>query len=127
MESLSEASRSRLDTLRLIAAVVLISGAMFAFYYLDHRLLLLGRLALLAVGAAAGIAVGYQTTIGRYVWGIIIGSRIELRKVVWPTRQQSIQVTLLVAVVVLLTALFLWLVDSTLLFAIKHLTGGSLQ
>lgn len=127
MESLSEGSGSRLDTLLLFAAVLLIGGAMFAFYYLDGRILLLGRLAVLAIGVAGGIVIGYQTAVGRLAWDTMLGSRIELRKVVWPSRQQSIQVTLLVAVVVLLTALFLWLVDTGLLFAIKHVTGGSLQ
>ena len=82
---------------------------------------------MLATGIAGGILIGYQTAIGRLAWDTMLGSRIELRKVVWPSRQQSIQVTLLVAVVVLLTALFLWLVDTGLLFAIKHVTGGSLQ
>lgn len=127
MESLSEESASRLDTLYLVVAILLICGAMFAFYYLDHRLLLIGRLAVLAAGTAAGVAVGYRTTLGQQAWSALTGSRVEMRKVVWPTRQQSIQATLMIAVVVLLTAVFLWLVDTALLFAVKHLTGGTLQ
>ena len=125
MESLSEESASHLDTLYLVVAILLIGGAMFAFYYFDHQFGFLERLGILAVGTVAGIAVGYRTQIGQQSWGAIVGSRIEMRKVVWPSRQQSVQLTLLVAVVVLLTALFLWLVDSTLLFAIKFVTGGA--
>ncbi len=104
---------------------------MFAFYYFDrvpllgHQLVFLERLAILILGTVAGVAVGYQTQIGQQTWGAIVGSRIEMRKVVWPSRQQSVQVTLMVAVVVLLTALFLWLVDTSLLFAIKYVTGGA--
>lgn len=124
MDSQSEESASHLDTLFLVVAVLLIGGAMFAFYYLDHRLLLAGRLAILAVGTALGVAAGYRTSIGQQAWGAVMGSRIEMRKVVWPSRQQSVQITLLVAAVVLITSLFLWMVDSALLFAVKHLTGG---
>lgn len=130
MESLSEESASRLDTLYLVVAILLIGGAMFAFYYFDrqplfgHQLVFLERLGILIAGTVAGIAVGYRAEVGQQTWGAIVGSRIEMRKVVWPSRQQSVQITLMVAVVVLLTALFLWLVDSTLLFAIKYVTGS---
>ncbi len=125
MESLSEESASRLDTLYLVAAIALIGGAMFAYYYFDHQLLFLERLGILVAGIAAGIAAGYQTQIGQQSWGAITGSRIEMRKVVWPSRQQSVQITLMVSLVVVLTALFLWLVDSILLVAIKYVTGGA--
>ncbi len=51
---------------------------------------------------------------GRTGWGYIRGARIELRKIIWPTRQESVQTTLMIAVVVLITALLLWGLDSTL-------------
>ena len=49
--------------------------------------------------------------------------RIELRKTTWPTRQESLQTTLMIAVVVLISALLLWGLDSALLWGVKHLTG----
>jgi len=50
-------------------------------------------------------------------------SRVELRKVVWPTRQETMQITLIVLVLVFLIGLFLWLVDSLLFWGVQIITG----
>lgn len=123
MDPQNQDTVSNLDTLYLIVAILLICGGMFAFYYFDRQFAFLPRLGMLAAGVAIGIAIGYRTHIGQLCWGAIMGSRIEMRKVVWPSRQQSVQATLMVAAVVLLTALFLWLVDSSLLAAMKLFNG----
>ena len=72
---------------------------------------------------AVALGVAYQTALGKSLWSYVVGSRIELRKVVWPTRQESIQATLMIAVVVLLMALLLWGLDSLLLWGVETLTG----
>ncbi|HEY1181887.1 MAG TPA: preprotein translocase subunit SecE, partial [Rhodocyclaceae bacterium] len=72
---------------------------------------------------AASLAIAYQTVLGRTLWGYISGSRTELRKVVWPSRQESLQATLMIAVVVLIMALLLWGLDSLLLWGVEILTG----
>ena len=76
---------------------------------------------LLAIGAAVGILM--QTQAGRTMWAYVRGSRVELRKVVWPTRRESIQTTLLILVVVLILGAFLYGVDAVLLWGVKALTG----
>lgn len=72
---------------------------------------------------AATLTLTYQTTLGRELWGYISGARTEMRKVVWPTRQQSVQTTLMIAVVVLIMALLLWGLDAVLLKGVEFLTG----
>ena len=62
---------------------------------------------------------------GQKVWVFAKQSRMELRKVVWPTRQETIQTTMIVVAMVVVMALVLWGVDSILTWAITWLTGSS--
>ena len=117
-----QAVSSYKDTLLLIAAVALLLGGMFAFYYFAEQPLLVRWLAMLG-GLAAGLFVAYQSASGKALWGYVTGARTELRKVVWPSRQESIQATLMIAVVVLIMAVLLWGLDSALLWGVEKLTG----
>ena len=74
---------------------------------------------------AAGLAalVALQTAMGRAAWEFAKISRQELRKVVWPTRKETMQVTLVVFGLVVVAALFLWVVDWGLLKMMKVITG----
>jgi preprotein translocase subunit SecE len=117
-----QAVSSHKDTLLLIAAVALLLGGMFAFYYFAEAPLLVRWLAMLG-GLAAGLFVAYQSAPGKALWGYVTGARTELRKVVWPSRQESIQATLMIAVVVLIMAVLLWGLDSALLWGVEKLTG----
>lgn len=69
------------------------------------------------------LALASFTAKGKKFWLFARESRVELRKVIWPTRQETTQATLIIVVVVVLTALVLWGVDSILLWAISFLTG----
>ena len=123
MEPQTEVSQApRYDSLLLAAAAALLVGAMVAFYYFADVNALVRTLGLLAATGIA-LALAYQTALGRNVWSYIVGARTELRKVVWPSRQESVQATLMIAVVVLITALLLWGLDSLLLYGVKQLTG----
>jgi preprotein translocase subunit SecE len=123
MESQTEVTNApRYDSLLLAAAALLLAGAMGAFYYFAEVNALLRVLGLLAATGAA-LALAYRTELGRTVWSYLVGARTELRKVVWPSPQESVQATLMIAVVVLITALLLWGLDSLLLFGVKQLTG----
>ena len=117
-----QAVSSYKDTLLLIAAVALLLGGMVAFYYFADKPLLVRWLAMLG-GLAAGLFAAYQTASGKALWGYVTGARTELRKVVWPSRQESIQATLMIAVVVLIMAVLLWGLDSALLWGVEKLTG----
>jgi len=122
MVAQTDSDSSKLDVLKLGSAGVVIALAVAAFYVFSDAPTLFRVLGVVAaVAVAAGIA--YTTSVGQSTWGFMRESRSELRKVVWPTRQETIQTTLIVMAVVVLVALFLWLLDSLLLWLVKLLTG----
>jgi preprotein translocase subunit SecE len=109
----AETEASKLDLAKwgivlFIVGVGVYGNHFFAEYPLYLRAL--GELALLGVA----ITVALQTQKGHKVWKFLLESRLEIRKVVWPTRQETIQTTLIVIVMVVLTALFLWMLDGLL-------------
>lgn len=118
-----QAVSSHKDTALLIVAVALLLGGMFAFYYFADQLNLLVRWLVMLGSLAGSLFLAYQTATGKTLWGYVTGARTELRKVVWPTRQESVQATLMIAVVVLIMALLLWGLDSALLWGVEKLTG----
>ena len=75
------------------------------------------------VAVAAGIFVALQSAQGRALWQFVQGSRVELRKVVWPTKQERNQTTLIVVAVILLMALILWGIDSLLSWIASLIMG----
>jgi preprotein translocase subunit SecE len=110
------------DTAKLVAAVVLLLAGIVQFYYFADDLMIYRVLALLALVAAA-LGVVFTTQLGQGVWGFMRDSRNEVRKVVWPTRQETIQTTLLVIAMVVLVGIMLWLMDIFLRWAVMLLTG----
>ncbi len=122
MNAKTEAQASKLDTLKLGAAVLVLLAAVGAFYYFSEQLLVVRVLMLLlAVGVAAGIV--YTTELGAGVWAFFQESRVELRKVVWPSRTETLQTTLAVVVMVIVMGIFLWLLDMLLFWLVRQLTG----
>jgi preprotein translocase subunit SecE len=123
MELQNEERGSRFDTLLLIVALLLLIGGMAAYYMLVPQLSKLPRMGLMLGGIAVAVALIYQTAIGKALWGYVLGSRVELRKVVWPSRQETLQTTLVIAVFVVFMALVMWGLDSALLHGVQLLTG----
>jgi len=123
MSASSQAEASSFDTVKLLLAAVIIVGAILGFYYLDAYSQLLRVIGLLVlVGVAAFIV--YQTAVGRAVWDFASASKTEVRKVVWPSRQETVQTTLIVFVMVLVMGIVLWLFDMALGAILKALTGA---
>jgi len=118
----TETQASGLDTVKLAVALMLLGGAVFAFYWYADQSLLMRVLGLIGV-AAVSILVASQTALGRSTWTFIGNTRTEIRKVVWPTRAETTQTALAVLFVVLLMGVVLWLLDMFLLWAIRLLTG----
>ena len=116
-------STSRFDSLLLLASAALLVGGMVAFYWLNGELNAALRLLILLAALGAAVALAYRTAMGRELWAYVLGARSELRKVVWPSKQETVQATLMIAVVVLIMSVLLWGLDSFLLFGVKSLTG----
>jgi preprotein translocase subunit SecE len=113
---------NKFDTFKLVIAIaVLLTGIGGFYYYVDASLLyrVLGLVAMVIV--AAGIA--FTTATGHAILSFGRESRAEVRKVVWPTRQETVQTTLMVVVAVIILGIFLWLIDMLLLNAVQMLTG----
>ena len=122
MNAKVETESGRLDSLKLGVAVALLAGGIIAFYYFEGQLLVLRVLGLLAV-AGISVLVAAQSNTGKTIIGFIKGAQTEVRKVVWPTRAETVQTTLAVILMVFLVGIFLWLLDMFLLWAIQVLTG----
>ncbi|NIR60568.1 MAG: preprotein translocase subunit SecE [Gammaproteobacteria bacterium] len=110
------------DTFKLTTALVLLAGAVVAFYYYSEQILLVRVLGLLAVAGIA-VALASQTDKGRRIWIFATEARVEVRKVVWPTRQETVQTTLVVLLLVILVSILVWFMDMLFLWAIQLLTG----
>ncbi|MEJ2394500.1 MAG: preprotein translocase subunit SecE [Candidatus Thiodiazotropha sp.] len=123
MSANSQVAASGFDTVKLLLAVAIVVGAILGFYYLDAYSQLLRVIGLLVlVGVAAFIV--YQTAVGRAIWSFAAASKVEVRKVVWPSRQETIQTTLIVFVMVLVMGVVLWLFDMMLGAILKAVTGA---
>jgi preprotein translocase subunit SecE len=125
MESQSEETGFRYDTPLLIAAAALLIAGMVSFYYFDPQLSKLPRLGMLLVGMGGCVALVARTALGSSTWSYLQGANVERRKVVWPTRKETGQSTLLIAVFVFIVAVLMYLLDSGLLWCVQHLTGRS--
>jgi len=111
------------DKIKVAVAVVLVAAGVGGFYYLQESATVI-RLAVFLAGLALGIAVLWTTAAGRTFFAYAQESAAETRKVVWPTRNETLQATAIVFVFVAIMALFLWLVDGILLWIVKKLIGG---
>ena len=101
------------DTAKLVLALLVLVGGVFAYYWFGDAPTAARVLGVLAsIGAALGIAA--FTAQGRAAREYISESHFELRKVVWPTRQETIQTTLVILVVVVILSIILWLIDMAL-------------
>lgn len=122
MNAKAEVESSTMDTLKLLVAVALLIGGIGVFYYFEQYSLL-GRVVGLLVIAGVAVAVALQSVPGRNVWEFASASRNEVRKVVWPSRQETIQTTLIVFAMVLLIGIVLWLFDMMLMAIVRSVTG----
>ncbi|MDP3269264.1 MAG: preprotein translocase subunit SecE [Legionella sp.] len=120
MKSLNNEQNSIKDVMSWIAVVLVTAGAFFCTYYFNFSgpiksILWLGWFVLT-------LFLFYLTTTGQQVFLFAQEAKIELLKVVWPTRQETIQTTTIVMVMVTLTGFILWGVDSVMMWAIAKIT-----
>ncbi|GBG16014.1 preprotein translocase subunit SecE [Novimethylophilus kurashikiensis] len=113
-----------IDKIRLILALLLVAAGIGGFYLLGDKPAVLRVLSVLA-GFGAAVAVMWTTALGREAVNFIKESAAEARKVVWPTRKETIQTTGAVFALVLVMGVILWVVDFSLLWFIKLILGRS--
>jgi preprotein translocase subunit SecE len=98
METKVENQPTFVDTAKLLAAAGIVLVGFVAYYY-------------------------FQSAQGRALWQFIQASRVELRKVVWPTREETIQTTIAVLIFAVIMGTFFWLLDILLLYVTSKVTG----
>ena len=111
-----------MDSFKLSIAVLLLASAVIAFYYFAGQSLLLRVIGLLAV-TGVSLWVALQTDVGQRSLGMIMDARGEVRKVVWPSRAETMQTTLAVVIMVLIMSILLWLMDMFLGWGIQIVSG----
>lgn len=122
MNTQVEASASVFDVVKQVFSVVFVVAGVAAFYFFSETPLLYRVLGLVAVVLiVAGMML--TTGVGRNVWGFVLESKQEVRKVVWPTREETFRTTLLVFAMVFIVGLILWLLDMFLFWGVRLLTG----
>jgi preprotein translocase subunit SecE len=122
MAAEAEVQRSGMDVVKLLAAALIIAAGIGGFYWFEDLPLVVRVLGFLVL-TALGIFVGLQSERGRAIRQFVLDARTEVRKVVWPSRQETIQTTLIVFAVVVVMGIFLWLVDMGLLAIVRNVTG----
>jgi preprotein translocase subunit SecE len=106
-----ETTASKFDTVKWVVVIALVAVAVVGNSYFAEQSLLYRVLGILVISAVAGL-IALQTAKGVAFWTLVKGSRTEIRKVVWPTRQETVQTTMIVVAFVILVALLLWGLDS---------------
>ncbi len=126
METKVEERPTFVDTAKLALAIIVVLAGLVGYYYFGDASRLLRVLAvILALAIAAVIAL--TSLQGRWLVKFAQGARVELNKVVWPTRDETLQTTAVVLVVALFGGVFFWLLDMFLLWVTTRVTGqGSL-
>ena len=117
-----ENSSSSMDTVKWLVAIALLTGAVVVNYlYADLSVLV--RAVGVVVAIAAGLGILATTEKGRTFIAFAKEARIEVRKVIWPTRQEATHTTFIVIIATVIMALILWGLDGILFRAVGFLTG----
>ena len=111
-----------IDTLKWLAALFMVGSGIATNYFLSEQSLLL-RAVVIGSFFIMALGLGLWTSKGNLFMGFAKEARSEVRKVVWPTRQETMQVTGIVLVVVVVVGLILWGIDAVLLHMVAWLTG----
>ena len=111
-----------LDWLKWLVTAALLGLGVYGNWHYQDESLLMRVLGLIGIAAVA-VGVALQTVRGAAIWTLLKESRAEIRRVVWPTRDETLQTTVIVLVLVLVFAFILWLLDSALSWFVSAVIG----
>ncbi|MFO1318316.1 MAG: preprotein translocase subunit SecE [Burkholderiales bacterium] len=110
------------DKLKLAAAILLVIAGVAGYYFFSESLLIV-RILCVVAGVIAAAAVAWTSQPGKAFYVFAQESVAETKKVVWPTRKETVQTTGIVMAFVVIMAIFLWIVDASLVAGIRLLMG----
>jgi|SRR5450432_1963991 preprotein translocase subunit SecE len=116
------AGASAKDTALMMSSIVLLIAGIVAFYWFDEQPLVI-RVGMVIAGLAAGAGLMWFSWYGREFWQFAQAARVELRKVVWPEREETIKTTYVVFIFAIVMGVFFWLLDIGLTY-LTRLLGG---
>jgi preprotein translocase subunit SecE len=119
---MSEAASNKLDSVKWLLVVALLGAGIVGNSYFSDESLLYRVIAILVIAGIA-LSISVTTRRGAAAWAMIKGARTEIRKVIWPTRQETTQTTVIVMVAVVVCGLFFWALDSFLGWVASLLLG----
>jgi len=117
-----EKASPRDNLLWVVGLAILGAGIAGFFYYADDVMTIIRAVGLVVATVVAGVVVG-QTHRGRNMFGFVREADEQRRKVVWPTRQETFQTTLIVIVITIITAILLFFMDTVFGWLIRRLIG----
>ncbi len=112
------------DKVKLGVSILLVCAGIAAYYMLGESPMIL-RVACVLAGVVLGALLAWTSAPGKQFYVFAQESSVETRKVVWPSRKESFQTTGIVFLFAVVMALFLWVVDTGLLWVVKLLMGRS--
>jgi len=111
------------DSLKYFVALLLVASGVFVFYWFGNQWSTLLRSVVVAAGLVGGALLFAGTLKGRQAREFLSESRFELRKVVWPTRQEALRMTWIVGLVVIIISLMLAGFDAVIRWLVRLLLG----
>ena len=111
-----------MEKIKLVLALLLVAAGVAGFYLLADHAMVLRILAVLA-GVAVAVLVLWPSATGQAAFGFAGEAVAEARRVVWPTRKETIQTTAIVVVLVVIVAIFLAVIDAGFLWVVQKLLG----
>ena len=113
------------DNLLLVVSLAILGAGIAGFFYYADEVMTLFRAVGLVVAVVIASVVILQTQRGRNMFGFVREADEQRRKVVWPTRQETFQTTLIVIVITIITAILLFIMDSVFGWLIRRLIGAA--
>lgn len=110
------------DKLKLAAAILLVIAGVAGYYVFSESLLIV-RILCVVAGVIAAAGVAWTSQPGKAFYVFAQESVAETKKVVWPTRKETVQTTGIVMAFVVIMAIFLWVVDASLVAGVRLLMG----
>lgn len=111
------------DIAKLVVGALLAVGSTIASYWFADIWPMWARVLCVLAGLGVGAAVAFSSAQGGQFLKFLRDSQIEVRKVVWPTRQETWQTTMVVAVAVLLLGILVWIIDMILAWIVRMMMG----
>ena len=121
-EQAEKSGVAMVDAFKLVLAAAALVGGVVAYYWYENEPQVL-RVLMVLGGLIASFVLLYWSQPGRELWAYVQSSRVELRKMVWPTRAETWRTTLVVFVFVMALGVFFWGVDWVLAKGMRYVTG----